>query len=259
MIRAAHLHITHQGDGLPIVLSHALGVDVSMWDEVAQTLSEHHAVVCFDHRGHGRSERVAGPYAMADLVEDAAQMIQSHFPKGVVFVGLSLGGMVGQLLAAEHPALVRRLVVANAPAFVPESAQAAWAQRIAAVEHGGMAAITPATLERWFTPDFRAQTSGVAAQRLAMVRASLLACDPQAYVASCHAVAGFDARAHVAQIQCPSLVIGGRWDEGTPLLQSSLLCDALPSARLAVLDTAHLSAVEQPEVFAHEVLQFLES
>ena len=258
MNRAAHLHIRHQGDGPVIVLSHALGVDSAMWDDVADILSDHHAVVCFDHRGHGLSECPPGPYGMADLVEDTAQMIQAHFPKGVVFVGLSLGGMVGQLLAAEHPSLVRRLVVAHAPSFVA-SGQAAWPERIAAVEQSGMAAVADATLTRWFTEGFRAQTHGVAPERLARVRASLLACNPQGYVAACHAVAGFDARSHLAQIQCPSLVLGGRHDVGTPLLQSKALCEALPSARMVTLEAAHLSAVEQPEVFAQEILQFLES
>ena len=85
------------------MLSHALGCDLSMWDEVAQILARHYTVLRYDHRGHGRSERLPGPFTMAAFADDAASLIQEHADGPVSFVGLVLGGMVGQQLALRYP------------------------------------------------------------------------------------------------------------------------------------------------------------
>ena len=259
MSTSTHLHISHQGSGPAILLSHALGVDMSMWDDVADTLSEQYSVTAYDHRGHGRSPVLPGPYTMHDLVEDAATLITEHFRRPVIFIGLSLGGMVGQLLAARHPDLVRKLVVANCPDHVPESAHALWQQRMQAVAQGGMAAIADATLLRWFTPEFAADQRHGGAQVVAATRETLLKTDASAYLAACAAVAGFDARQALAQIQAPTLVIGATRDDGTPERASRSLQQSIPGARGCVLPTAHMSALEQPQAFANAVLSFLES
>lgn len=259
MNKPAHLHISHQGSGSPVLLSHALGADMSMWDDVAEALAEQHSVTCYDHRGHGRSQVLPGPYHMDDLVDDAAQLISQHFKRPVIFIGLSMGGMVGQLLAARHPALVRKLVLANCPSHVSPSAQDQWQARMDAVEQGGMAAVLDATLARWFTPAFAADTRKGGAQAVAAVREAVAATQPQGYVAACAAVAGFDARPELAQIQCPTLVIGAEHDPGTPPQASRELHAAIAGARLHIMTTAHLSAVEQPQAFVDAVLSFLES
>lgn len=259
MNKPAHLHISHQGSGSPVLLSHALGADMSMWDEVADLLSENHSVTCYDHRGHGRSKVLPGPYSMDDLVDDAAQLIAQHFKRPVIFIGLSMGGMVGQLLAARHPDLVRKLVVANCPSHVPEAAHDLWQARMASVRKGGMAAIADDTMARWFTPAFAQDTRKGGAQAVAAVREGFLNTDPAAYVACCAAVSGFDARAELANIQSPTLVIGATQDAGTPEMASQDLQQSIPAARLRTLPTAHLSAVEQPQAFVDAVTSFLES
>jgi len=93
--------------GTPIVMSHALGLDLRMWDELATQLADGHAVLRYDHRGHGGSAVPAGPYTMDDLVDDAARLIREWGRGPVVWVGLSMGGMVGQGLAIRYPELVK--------------------------------------------------------------------------------------------------------------------------------------------------------
>ena len=139
------LRVVVQGaraDAAPVVLAHALGLDLSMWDGLAAHLASARPVLRYDQRGHGGSAVPRGPYRLDDLVDDAARVIREWGRGPVVFVGLSMGGMVGQGLAIRHPELVKAIVLANTTAKYPEAAQAMWAQRIATVQQGGPAALS---------------------------------------------------------------------------------------------------------------------
>jgi len=150
------LRVAVQGRGTPVMLSHALGLDLSMWDGLAADLAATREVARYDHRGHGGSAAPPGPYTLDMLVDDAARLIREWGRGPVVWVGLSMGGMVGQGVAIRYPELVRGLVLANTTSRYPDEARAAWAQRIAAVEAGGMAAIADGVMERYFHAGFRA-------------------------------------------------------------------------------------------------------
>ncbi|MFG5406931.1 alpha/beta fold hydrolase [Piscinibacter sakaiensis] len=201
-----HAAVQGAGPGVPVVLSHALGLDLRMW-------------VRYDHRGHGGSAVPPGPYTLDAMVDDAARLLREWGRGPVVFVGLSMGGMVGQGLALRHPELLRGLVIANSTARYPEAARAAWAQRIAAVEAGGMAAIAPMVVERYLHADFRAAQPAVAEA----LRATLLRCDPAGYAAA-----------------------------------SAAMADAIPGARLELLaDASHLSVAESAWRFGELLRGFL--
>jgi len=244
-----------QGQGLPVMLSHALGLDLSMWDGFAAQLA---AVPCqvarYDHRGHGGSAVPPGPYTMDQLVDDAARLIREWGRGPVAWIGLSMGGMVGQGLAIRYPELLKGLVLANTTARYPEAAQAVWAQRIAAVEAGGMAAVADMVVERYLNADFRA-AQPEAAQAL---RAQLLRCDPAGYLAACHAVRAVDWLDQLAGIRTPTLVIAGAHDVGATPEMARAIADRIPGAQLQMLaDASHLSVAEVPEQFADVVGAFL--
>jgi 3-oxoadipate enol-lactonase len=240
--------------GTPIVMSHALGLDLHMWDDLAAQLAPAHPVLRYDHRGHGGSAVPAGPYRMDELVDDAARVIREWGAGPVAWVGLSLGGMVGQGLAIRHPELLRSLVLANTTAHYPEAAQAAWAQRIAAVEQGGLEAIADMVMERYFHAGFRSGRPEV----LAAFRAALLRTSAAGYAATCHAVREVDWLERLPQVRCPTLVIAGALDVGAPVAMSQAIAERIPGARLEVLAGAsHLSVAEQPQEFAALVEGFL--
>jgi 3-oxoadipate enol-lactonase len=248
------LKVSLQGEGSPVVLSHALGLDLGMWDGLAATLAPRHEVLRYDHRGHGGSAVPAGPYRMNELVDDAARVIREWGVGPVTWVGLSLGGMVGQGLAIRHPELVRSLVLANTTARYPEAAQAAWAQRIAAVEQGGLQAIADMVMERYFHAGFRSNQP----QALAAFRAALLRTSAAGYAATCHAVREVDWLDRLPQLRCPTLVIAGALDVGAPVAMSQAIAERIPGAKLEVLaEASHLSVAEQPQRFAALVDGFL--
>jgi 3-oxoadipate enol-lactonase len=239
----------------PIVLSHALGLDLHMWDDLAQQLAAaHHPVLRYDHRGHGGSAVPAGPYTMDDLVDDAARLLREWGRGPVVWVGLSMGGMVGQGLAVRHPELIKALVLANTASKYPPAAGAVFEQRIGAVRSGGMAAVVESVLERYFTAAFRASRP----EAVAAFRAKVLKSDPAGYAATCAAVGGVDWLERLNTVNCPTLVIAGALDVGAPVAMSQAIVERIPGAELVVFDQAsHLSVVEQPAAFAAALGTFL--
>ncbi|UUZ64359.1 alpha/beta fold hydrolase [Polaromonas sp. P1-6] len=253
------LHWIKEGEGPMVVLSHALGCDISMWDGVAALLKNRYTVLRYDHRGHGHSEAPPGPYNIDMLADDAASLIRSEVTGPVHFVGLSLGGMTAQALAANHPQLVKSIVIANAASWYDEAARALWQARINTVRAQGVAVIADGALQRWFTPEFRADDAGGGAQRVAALRHQLEISDAAAYAASCEAVAAIDFRVSNSRIQCPALVIAGTRDEATPVAMSQAIAGSITGAQLCTIAAAHLSAVEQPEAFAQLLEGFFES
>lgn len=234
--------------GLTLMLSHALGCDLRMWDALAAHLrAQGHRVLRYDQRGHGRSAAPPGPYTMAQLADDAAALIERLGVGPVVWVGMSMGGMVGQELALRHPSAVRALVLANTTSGYPPEAQAGWAQRIEGIRQGGLEAVVDGALQRWFHEGFRAEHPGT----VALWRERVLACDPAGYIACCEAISQIDTTRRLPAIDVPALVIAGALDAGTPPAMATRIAQAVAGARLVVLpEASHLSVLEQPAAFA---------
>jgi 3-oxoadipate enol-lactonase len=251
------LNFIKQGQGPVVVLSHALGCDLSMWHGVAAALQGRYTVLRYDHRGHGRSAEGEGAYDIDALADDAAELIRGQAGgQPVHFVGLSMGGMTAQALGTRHPALVRSLVIANSASHYDAAARAMWQTRIDTVLAQGVGGIADGAMQRWFTPEFRADVAGGGAASVAALRAVLEATQAAPYADACAAVAHIDLAAGNARITCPTLVIAGTRDEATPPAMSETIAKQIPGARLASLDAAHLSAVEKPAEFAALLTQF---
>jgi 3-oxoadipate enol-lactonase len=237
-----------------IVLSHALGCDMTMWDDLANRLAADCRVITYDHPGHGSSDAPTGPISIADLADGAAHLLRQLDSGPVVWIGLSMGGMVGQELALRHPTLVNALVIANSTSSYPEAVRQVWQQRIANVRNGGIASIAEVVMERYFDVGFRTAEAATVDR----FRRRLLTTDAEGYIACCAAIGAMDTTERLARIGVPTLVIAGANDQGTPVTMAQTLADAIPGASLVVLqDASHLSAVEQPAAFAGAVQTFV--
>lgn len=232
--------------GVPVVLSHALGLDHTMWDGLAAALAAQHPVLRYDHRGQGASARPPGPCTLDQLVDDAARLLREWGRGPVVFVGLSMGGMVAQGLAIRHPELVRGLVLANTTAQYPADMQAGWQARIDAVQQGGLARIADMVIERYLHAGFRREQPAF----VAALRELILRNDAAAYVATCEALRAVDWTSRLGQIRCPTVVVSGALDAGTTPAMGRAIADAVPGAQFELLEEAsHLSVAEQPARF----------
>jgi 3-oxoadipate enol-lactonase len=248
-----NLHVVRHGEisaSRPtLVFSHALGYDHTMWDAIVPSFSSRYAIIAYDHRGQGKSEKSATDFSIDALVDDAASVILNEvFANGggaVHFVGLSMGGMVAQGLAARYPHLVKSLVVANSAMEYDDAAKALWRARIDTVNRKGMNAVIEMALARWFGVEYRDANPTT----IADVTRILLANDSHAYARTCAAISAINFSTTNPTIACPTLVIAGARDEATPPALSSAIAASIPNARLATIDAAHVSAVEAPNAF----------
>lgn len=237
-----------------VVLSHALGCDLTMWDRLANVLAAEFNVVCYDHRGHGSSDAPASMYTMQDLSDDAARLIKELDCGPVIWIGLSMGGMVGQELAIRYPELISKLVVANSTSAYPDNVREVWQQRIATVTSQGIEVIADAVMERYFHAGFRAERPAT----VASFRRRLVSTDLEGYAGCCNAVGTVNTTARLPQVKAPTLVIAGELDQGAPVSMSETMAQQIPGARLVVLAGAsHLAVTEQPQAFIQAVQQFL--
>lgn len=234
-----------------LLLSNSLGTTMEMWAPQMDALTVRLRVLRYDTRGHGRSDAPPGAYGLDRLGRDVIELLDALGLPRVNFCGLSMGGMIGQWLGIHAPERLDRLILANTSADMgPPSS---WDARISLVREKGMAALTEAVLERWFTKNMLdARDPGIET-----VRAMLLATDPQGYAGCCAAIRDMDLRRLGSQVPVPTLIVAGTADPATPPEHSQALAEAIPNARLRFLDAAHLSNWERPREFSDEVLRFL--
>jgi len=238
-----------------IVLSHALGQDGSMWDVVANELASTCRVICPDTRGHGRSQIPSEPLSMTELAADAARLIDElACSEPVIWVGLSMGGLIGQELALRFPDKVKALVLANTTSAYNPAGREAIAQRIATVESHGMQAISTPTMARFFSTTFREGQAATVARHQRLLEAT----DPEGYTACAAALCEADFSGKLQHIRVPTLVVAGSQDESTPVDVAMTLARSIPRAEMVTLQgCAHLSAVEQPHAFAEVLGEFV--
>lgn len=245
------VEIEGPASGPALMLSNSLGTDLHMWDAQMPALTKKFRVIRYDSRGHGGSVANEGPYSIAMLGQDALAIMDALELKSVYWLGLSMGGMVGQWLLAHAPERITRAVLANTSSYMPDARP--WNTRIVNVQKNGMASITGGVIERWFTPEFQGRDPQ-AVQRIADM---LVATPAQGYIAACAAVRDMDQRETVRRAQAPVLVIAGTRDPATPPSLGMQTASLIEGADYVELDAAHLSNVEMPDAFTRAVMQFL--
>lgn len=249
------MHYCDQGPkhGPALVFANSLGTDLRLWDALLPHLPSGLRLLRYDKRGHGLSD--AGfdsgePAGIEGLADDAIALIEAAGCGPVVFVGLSIGGLIAQAVAARRPDLIRALVLSNTAARIGTADT--WQARIDAVNTGGLAGIADAVMERWFAPAFRATPD------LALWRNMLVRTPAPGYTAACAAIAAADLTAATAALRLPALVIAGEADGATPPDLVQATAALIPGAAFHVLPGAgHLPCVETPAAYAALLIRFL--
>lgn len=251
----AKLHVVDSGgNGAPVVFAHAIGCDHRMWDAVAGILAPRWRLLRLDLRGHGASTIPPSPWTLAAMADDVAATLDDRGIDRAHFVGLSLGGMVGQAFALAHPGRLHRLVLANTTSSYGPEGRAMWEARISTVRAGGLAALREAVTARYFSEAFRRHAAPVVDTTMGR----FLETPAEGYAGACDAIAALDFTDSLPRITAPTLVIAGEADAGTPVAMSQAIAERIRGARLEVIaGAAHLAAVEKPREFARLVDDFL--
>lgn len=246
--------IDGDGDGPWLVLAHSLATDLTLWDDNLAALTPHFRVLRYDSRGHGGSSAPAMPYDFAMLATDALGLMDALGVEHAHFCGISMGGMVAQHVALMAPARIERLVLVSTTSSYPAEARMLWRDRIAAVRADGMAPLVAPTLERWFTAPYRQQHPEVMERIGTLIRTT----PADGYIGSGHAIAALDTTDRLSQLRCPTLVVVGAADAGTPPGMGRRIADQIPGARFESLAAAsHLCNVEQAALFNRQLVAFL--
>ncbi|MBK5102736.1 MAG: 3-oxoadipate enol-lactonase [Burkholderiales bacterium] len=244
-----------EGEGPWLTMSHSLACNLHMWDEEAKRLSKRYKVLRYDTRGHGASGAPAGAYTLELLADDLHALLQGLGVQSTHFVGLSMGGMIGQTYALKYPGMFKSLALCDTTSRYPAEAAGLWTERIKTVEAQGMEALVESTLARWFTEPFRKSHPQVVDKVAAMIRATPV----PGYVGCSHAIPKINLTARLKEIACPVVVIVGKDDPGTPVAMAEEIHQALPGSKLVIIPSAaHLSNLEQPDAFNQTLTGFLE-
>jgi 3-oxoadipate enol-lactonase len=237
-----------------LVFSHSLAADHSMWWPQVDVFAATHNVLRYDTRGHGASSAPEGPYSLDQLGVDLLQLLAAVGIERCHFIGLSMGGMVAQAAALRDPRPFQSLVLADTSSRIPPEMHPTWEGRIAAVNTPvGVAAVAPATLERWFTGPFRARAPDAVARVDRLIRNTQVA----GYIGCSRAIMQLDFTDRLKQLSCPALVLVGDQDGGTPPAMAEAIARAIPGAKLEIIpDAAHLSNIEQAERFNSLIQRF---
>lgn len=255
VIQSGNVPINIQIDGSDsapvLIMSNSLGTNLGMWDPQVPALTKHFRLVRYDRRGHGKSGVPAPPYSMEMLGRDVLAIMDGLGIKKANWCGLSMGGMVGQWLGANALERFEKLMLCNTANYFAD--KTGWADRINAVKTGGLAAVAAGVANRWFTPGFIAREPDQVERLRQMVRETPL----DGYLGCCEAIRDMDHRDLLPKITAPTLIIAGKHDVATTPADAEFIRAHIPGAKLALLDAAHISNVEQADNFTAEVLGFL--
>lgn len=242
--------------GAPVItLTHPLGATLALWDDHVPALTKQYRVLRYDVRGHGGSDIPPGPYTLEQMAGDLEELLRSLGITGTHFVGVSMGGLIGMTAALSHPRLIRSLVLCDTTACYGPGLRPMWEGRIRVAETEGMtAALVDRTMDIWFTAPFRTREKDTVKRIAAMLERS----DPRGYAAAIRAIGFVDLTERIAAIRCPTLVVVGEQDPGTPPTMARVIHERIPDAQLLVLSgAAHCAVVEASNRFLPALMSFL--
>jgi 3-oxoadipate enol-lactonase len=241
------------GDGPPLFLFHSLLSDRASFDAIVPRLSQSFRVIVPELPGFGRSRAVSG--GLAEVADRMAEAVKDGARGGeAIVLGNGYGGFVALQMAIRHPAIAKKLVLADCGAAFTGEGRQALRNMAAASRAKGLSAITDVAMRRLFAPEFQDQHPDLMRDR----REAFLETDPEVFQAACAALAELDLRPELAKVKVPVLVLVGEQDEATPPPMSYELTAGLPNARLIIIPgCAHVPQLQSPEFFLDAIGDFL--
>jgi 3-oxoadipate enol-lactonase len=244
--------------GPVVCFTHSLSSDGGMWaEQMPPLLDAGFRVLRVDMRGHGGSDPVAGDYTMEQLADDTAAVVDATGVGPVHYIGLSIGGMIGQAFAIKYAAKLKTMMLCDTMPQTPPGADAAWGPRVKAVrEANSLAPLGDGTMERWFTDAFKPRNPG----RWKEIHATIAGTTPAGYLGCAAAILNFDFTPKLPSLKVPTLVVCGDKDEGTPPAGNKKIAELVPGARYeGIADARHFPNVERAEAFNKIMLGWLAS
>jgi 3-oxoadipate enol-lactonase len=242
------------GDAPFVTLSHSLATALELWDLQLPVLRGKYRILRFDTRGHGSSSAPPGPYTMEMLAADVIGLLDRLAIGRTHFLGISMGGMIGQVLACRYQDRLKKLVLCDTTGRVPPEMTPIWEERIRTAQTEGMKALSEQTLERWLSGEFRRNQPEITERMRKMIHLTPVS----GYVGCSLAISNFDVSRELSKASTPTLIITGEKDETTPVGAAEAIQRQIEGSELVVIPGAmHLSNIEAPDFFNRKLVSFL--
>jgi 3-oxoadipate enol-lactonase len=256
-IDGIRINVLDEGSGPPVLFLHGLGGCWRDWEPQLERLSDRYRCVVIEHRGHGRSERVPGPYTTDVFASDALAVARTLDIDHAYVVGLSMGGMIAQKLALAAPDFVDALVLCDTSTHTGAGGEMLRKAADIVKRDGfaGLQAFTSGDVTGW-SAHTMAHNPQVARNNLRESASN----DPDCWAWAVDALVAHDTRDLVGKIAAPTLLVWGAEDKGVPVRIGEKLADLMGGPPLVVLeDAGHVCNLEQPAAFDNAITAFFEA
>ena len=230
----------------------SLGTDFRIWNEVAESLKQHGDILLFDNRGHGLSDIVDGTATLDDFAGDAEALLNHLSIKKCIPIGLSVGGMIAQILAYRTPSKFPKLILCDTRHKIGNAQ--IWNDRIAAVNEKGLASVSDGVMQRWFSQSFHETHP----EKVVGYKNMLERMPPIGYIQTVVAIRDGDLTEIAKRIKIPTLCIVGSEDKSTTPEEVKNLSDLIAGSRFEIIQgSGHIPCVDNPELLSKLIIDFI--
>jgi 3-oxoadipate enol-lactonase len=251
-IHYKYLPCSPLGDGgKTFVFINSLGTDFRIWNDVAVSLKDYGNILLYDKRGHGLSDDANDTNGLTYFTDDVLALMQYHSVNKCIPVGLSVGGMIAQLIAHRKPDVVEKLILCDTRHKIGNAQ--IWNERIALVNEKGLPAISEAVMTRWFSEKFRKNE----AVKVSGYKNMLERIPALGYIKTCEAIRDADLTEIASQIKIPALCVVGSEDKSTTPDEVKNLADLITNSNYKVIEgSGHIPCVDNPGALSKLIIDF---
>jgi 3-oxoadipate enol-lactonase len=243
---------TYKANDTTLLFINSLGTDFRIWDEVVESLVAYGNILLFDKRGHGLSSVVESTATVNDFADDAEALLRHLSIKKCIPVGLSVGGMIAQILAVRTPSKFQKLILCDTRHKIGNAQ--IWNDRIAAVEEKGLASISDGVMQRWFSKSFHTTHP----EKVMGYKNMLERTPATGYIQTCVAIRDGDLTEIAEQIKIPTLCIVGSEDRSTLPEEVKNLSELIEGSRFEIIQgSGHIPCVDNPGVLSKLIINFI--
>jgi len=247
-----HYSFLNSSSDQTFLFINSLGTDFRTWEEVADELKAFGNILLYDKRGHGLSDLAKSKNGLDDYAEDARCLLEKLSIQNCIVVGISVGGMIGPILAHHASQRIKKLILCGASNKIGNTES--WNERISQIRQNGLKAITAPLMKRWFSPSFHERYP----ERIAGYKNMVERCNVEGYIQTCEAIRDADITGISKSLKIPTLCIVGSEDQSVSPEGVKILSQLINDSRFEIINGSHhMACIDNKEIFTKLIIDFI--